>query len=78
MTEGPYWVNTLPHRSGIRSNFGGGGYQAGVPLSSRSTSWTPARVRAMDGVAVDIWHANAHGLYSDETSQQAGRRQRRG
>jgi hypothetical protein len=23
-------------------------------------------------VAVDTWHANAHGLYSDETSQQAG------
>ena len=26
----------------------------------------------LDDVAVDIWHANAHGLYSDESSQQAG------
>ncbi len=28
--------------------------------------------RPLNGVAVDIWHANAHGLYSDENSQQAG------
>jgi protocatechuate 3,4-dioxygenase beta subunit len=28
--------------------------------------------RPLGGVAVDIWHANAHGLYSDEPSQQAG------
>ena len=28
--------------------------------------------KPLDGVAVDIWHANADGLYSDESSQQAG------
>jgi protocatechuate 3,4-dioxygenase beta subunit len=28
--------------------------------------------KPLNAVAVDIWHANAHGLYSDETSQQAG------
>lgn len=28
--------------------------------------------KPLSGVAVDIWHANAHGLYSDESSQQAG------
>jgi protocatechuate 3,4-dioxygenase beta subunit len=28
--------------------------------------------KQLNGVAVDIWHANAHGLYSDEASQQGG------
>ncbi|MDQ6774871.1 MAG: hypothetical protein M3071_01330 [Actinomycetota bacterium] len=28
--------------------------------------------KPLNGVAVDIWHADAHGLYSDEASQQSG------
>lgn len=73
LTEGPYWVNTMLHRSDVRANAQGGGMQVGVPLQltinvvDLSTGCNP-----LDGVAVDIWHANAHGLYSDESSQQAG------
>jgi protocatechuate 3,4-dioxygenase beta subunit len=73
LTEGPYWVNTMLHRSDVRSNSHGGGHQIGVPLAltinvaDLTNDCTP-----LDGVAVDIWHANAHGLYSDESSQQAG------
>ncbi len=78
LTEGPYWVNTMLHRSDVRANTGSattlpGAVQPGVPLllairvldASRSSS-------PLDGVAVDIWHANALGLYSDESVQQVG------
>lgn len=78
LTEGPYWVNTMLHRSDVRANTGSattlpGAVQPGVPLllairvldASRSSS-------PLDGVAVDIWHANALGLYSDESLQQIG------
>ncbi len=78
LTEGPYWVNTMLHRSDVRANTGSattlpGAVQPGVPLllairvldASRSSS-------PLDGVAVDIWHANALGLYSDESLQQVG------
>ncbi len=73
LTEGPYWVNTMLHRSDVRGNAHGGGRQAGVRLNlvinvvDQSNNCKP-----LNGVAVDIWHANAHGLYSDESSQQAG------
>jgi protocatechuate 3,4-dioxygenase beta subunit len=75
LTEGPYWVNTMLHRSDVRGNSSSPTTtrQAGVPLdlyiyvvdSSDSC-------KALNGVAVDIWHANAHGAYSDEASQAAG------
>ena len=80
LTEGPYWVNTMLHRSDVRANTGSattlpGAVQPGVPLllairvldASRSSS-------PLDVVAVDIWHANALGLYSDESVQQVGGR----
>ena len=75
LTEGPYWVNTNLRRSDVRANSGGGAatIQQGVPLDlyinvlDRSRDCEP-----LNGLAVDIWHANAHGLYSDEPSQIAG------
>lgn len=73
LTEGPYWVNTMLHRSDVRSNSHGGGLQAGVPLElTINVVDSSDGCRPLNGVAVDIWHANAHGLYSDESSQQAG------
>jgi len=60
-------------RSDVRTNSNGGGHQSGVPLKltinvlDSSRDCTPPK-----SVAVDIWHANAHGIYSDESSQQAG------
>jgi protocatechuate 3,4-dioxygenase beta subunit len=73
LTEGPYWVNTLLRRSDLRANSHGGGHQAGVPLALTVNVLDSSNgCKPLDGVAVDIWHANAHGLYSDESSQQAG------
>ncbi|MGO9890398.1 MAG: hypothetical protein ACLP0L_21215 [Solirubrobacteraceae bacterium] len=72
LTEGPYWVNTMLHRSSVVANSRGGGHQQGVPLRLYINLLDATTKRPMDGLAVDIWHANAHGLYSDESSQQAG------
>jgi protocatechuate 3,4-dioxygenase beta subunit len=73
LTEGPYWVNTMLRRSDVRANSHGGSQQAGVPLYLYINVLDASRnCSPLDGVAVDIWHANAHGLYSDESSQQAG------
>lgn len=47
--------------------------QAGVPLALAINVLDAADDRTpLNGLAVDIWHANAHGVYSDEASQQAG------
>jgi protocatechuate 3,4-dioxygenase beta subunit len=72
LTEGPYWVNTMLHRSNVLGNSHGGGHQPGVPLRLYINVFEATTKQAMNGLAVDIWHANAHGLYSDESSQQAG------
>jgi protocatechuate 3,4-dioxygenase beta subunit len=66
-------VNSKLHRSDVRSNAHGGARQPGVPVSlTINVVDTSLACKPLDGVAVDIWHANAHGLYSDESSQQAG------
>jgi protocatechuate 3,4-dioxygenase beta subunit len=72
LTEGPYWVNTMLHRSNVLGNTHGGGHQPGVPLRLYINVFEATTTKPMNGLAVDIWHANAHGLYSDESSQQAG------
>jgi protocatechuate 3,4-dioxygenase beta subunit len=78
LTEGPYWVNTMLRRADVRANTttaktSPGVAQQGVPLRL-TINVLDARngSKPLDGVAVDIWHANAHGLYSDESSQQTG------
>ncbi|HTX29829.1 MAG TPA: hypothetical protein VMD09_00495 [Solirubrobacteraceae bacterium] len=73
LTEGPYWVNTMLHRADVRANSHGGGHQTGVPLALTINVVDSSKdCQPVNGLAVDIWHANAHGLYSDESSQQAG------
>jgi protocatechuate 3,4-dioxygenase beta subunit len=72
LTAGPYWVNTMLHRSDIRANSHGGSLQEGVPLYLYINVVDTTGCIPLDGLAVDIWHANAHGVYSDESSQQAG------
>ena len=78
LTEGPYWVNTMLRRSDVRANTptartapGAAQNGAGLELTINVLDASNGS-KALNGVAVDIWHANAHGLYSDETSQQAG------
>ena len=78
LTEGPYWVNTMLRRADIRANtraagISPGARQQGVSLDLTISVLDSGRdCRPLSGVAVDVWHANADGLYSDESSQQAG------
>jgi protocatechuate 3,4-dioxygenase beta subunit len=78
MTEGPYWVDLDLHRSDVTANTAAataspGVAQAGVPLTlTISVLNAQDGCAALNGVHVDIWHANAYGLYSDEASQMAG------
>ena len=73
LTEGPYWVNTMLRRSNVLANAHGGSEQAGVSLELYINLVDSSNdCKPLDSVAVDIWHANAHGLYSDESSQAAG------
>lgn len=75
LTEGPYWVNTMLRRSDIRGNASGASssLQQGVPLYLYINVLDSSNgCKPIDGIAVDIWHANAHGVYSDESAQSAG------
>jgi protocatechuate 3,4-dioxygenase beta subunit len=60
-------------RSNVRANTNGGSQQVGAPLDLYINVFDASNgCKALDGVAVDIWHASAHGVYSDEPSQAAG------
>jgi protocatechuate 3,4-dioxygenase beta subunit len=78
MTEGPYWVDEMLRRADVRANTvtassNPGTTQAGVPLAltilvlDADHGCVP-----FNGAQVDIWHANAYGLYSDEAGQATG------
>jgi protocatechuate 3,4-dioxygenase beta subunit len=72
MTEGPYWIDELLHRFDVRANTSSasnaGVVQDGVPLSLRiNVHDADNGNKAVNGAHVDIWHANASGLYSDES-----------
>jgi len=78
MTEGPYWIDELLRRSDIRANTSSatnnaGALQDGVPLALKINVFdADSGNKAVNGAHIDIWHANAYGLYSDEGSQQVG------
>jgi protocatechuate 3,4-dioxygenase beta subunit len=79
-TEGPYFVDELLDRSDITVDPSDGSVQAGVPLRLELNL-----LRADDacapaaGVQVDVWHANASGVYSDEAANgSVGKRFLRG
>jgi protocatechuate 3,4-dioxygenase beta subunit len=76
--EGPYFVAGMPNRSDIRSDTSDGSVQEGVPLhlvvhvyqsDSKDQGGVNNNTNAnvctpLSGARVDIWHANAQGLYS--------------
>jgi protocatechuate 3,4-dioxygenase beta subunit len=78
LTEGPYWLDEKLHRVDVRANTASaaslpGVAQAGVPLALTINVFDADKdCAALNGAAVDIWHANAAGLYSGEASQGAG------
>jgi protocatechuate 3,4-dioxygenase beta subunit len=65
-TEGPYFVDEKLQRADIRIDPSDNSVQAGVPLQLTIRVFDADRGCApVRGVAVDVWHANAQGLYSD-------------
>jgi protocatechuate 3,4-dioxygenase beta subunit len=77
MTEGPYWIDEMLRRFDVRGNTSSassrsGTLQAGVPLTLKINVLDSSGGRPINGAHVDIWHANAYGLYSDEGQQQTG------
>jgi protocatechuate 3,4-dioxygenase beta subunit len=60
MTEGPYYVAGAKVRSNITAG------KAGTPLALRLGVANVATCKPIAGAAVDIWHADGGGVYSDE------------
>jgi protocatechuate 3,4-dioxygenase beta subunit len=75
VTEGPYWVDEKLFRSDIRTDPTTGVARSGIPLTltitvqnmSSSSSCSP-----LAGAYVDIWHCDAKGIYSDESTYNPG------
>jgi protocatechuate 3,4-dioxygenase beta subunit len=68
-TEGPYFVDERLNRSDIRSDPTSGDVQDGIKLTLKLSVFDAANDCApVQGAQVDIWHANASGLYSDEAA----------
>ena len=71
--EGPYFVDDSASgylRSNILTNLDGSDEQTGIPLTLTIYVYDAKNsCAAMDGVQVDIWHCNASGIYSAESSE---------
>jgi protocatechuate 3,4-dioxygenase beta subunit len=61
--EGPFYVALERIRSDIRLG------RTGVPLRLRISVVDASSCRPVQGAAVDIWHADGLGAYSDESSE---------
>lgn len=70
---GPYFADDSAagfNRSNILSNLDGTNTQTGIPLTLKLYVWDSENsFAAVSGAQVDIWHCNAQGVYSDESSE---------
>jgi protocatechuate 3,4-dioxygenase beta subunit len=66
MTEGPYYVEGDKVRRNITEG------RPGVPLALRLSVLDVSTCRPIKGAAVDIWHCDAGGLYSEESQLGTG------
>ena len=66
-TEGPYFVDERLNRSDIRSDPADGSMREGVPLALKLViaSVAAGQCTPLAGAAVDLWHCDAAGVYSD-------------
>lgn len=67
-TEGPYFVDEKIERSDIRSDTSSGSIEDGIPLNLQINVYDVndgGNCIPLRNARVDIWHANAQGLYSD-------------
>jgi protocatechuate 3,4-dioxygenase beta subunit len=70
LTEGPYFVDEKLNRSDIRSDPSDGSIKEGAPLKlAFRVMQVGAGCVPLAGAMVDIWHCDAHGLYSDVTDR---------
>lgn len=68
--EGPYFVDERLLRSNIRADVGGGSPEDGAPLTLALRIVEAAGdCPPVEGAHVDVWHCNAHGIYSDEPAE---------
>jgi protocatechuate 3,4-dioxygenase beta subunit len=66
-TEGPYFVDERLNRSDIRTDPADGSMRDGVPLILKLaiSSVAGSKCAPLAGAAVDLWHCDAAGIYSD-------------
>jgi protocatechuate 3,4-dioxygenase beta subunit len=73
VTEGPYWVDEKLFRSDIRTDPNTRVVRAGVPLAlTINVENLLGGCSALSGAYVDIWHCDAKGIYSDESTYNPG------
>ncbi len=67
LTEGPYYVDENLNRSDIRPNTADGVLAAGLPLALafNVTRLNGSACEPLEGAVVDVWHADAAGVYSE-------------
>jgi len=68
---GPFFVDVRLNRSDVRTDISTGVAQAGIPLSITLYVFSDDDCTPYEGAAVDIWNANAEGVYSDEASESS-------
>lgn len=67
LTEGPYFVDEKLNRSDIRSDTATGAVRAGtlLTLTFNVSRLSGGSCTPLQGLLVDVWHADAAGAYSD-------------
>lgn len=74
LEEGPFWVDGQQQRSDVRTDSSTSALQAGTPLQlaftvSQLSDAAPYTITPLAGAKVDIWNANAQGVYSDVAAE---------
>lgn len=71
LTVGPYFVDDKLNRSDLTTNTSDANVLNGTPLSLTLTveEYSSSGCSALAGAQVDVWHADAAGIYSDESSE---------
>ena len=68
-TEGPYFVDEMLNRSDLRADPATGALSEGAPLALefQVSQIKDGGCSPLAGAQVDVWHCDAHGIYSDVT-----------
>ena len=66
--EGPFFVNVGLHRADLTANTKNPNVLNGLPLTLKLKVYqiSGSKITPLPGAHVDIWHADAEGVYSDE------------